>query len=298
MPCYSRLSDWPRRNADLPDTEQLKSVLLGHPGEFQVLEAINTHMRAADGQLNEIDLDLALRQWQRLKTAYEGIGIKTSTLPAQPGLADTCFAANPAMTLPLPDGDKHVWLARMAHSSRKPESELHRTFFEGLNFPIRRMPDRVHRFEGCGDAVLHPECFLIHGGIGPRTDPKAWQALADAYPELDILTYDLVDERFYHLDTALAPLNRNIALYVSEAFTSEGLELLQEAFPIALPLPLEEALLFAGNAHCPDGRHVLIEEACRLTQSMLTELGFKPIPIPTSEFRKSGGSVFCLKQSY
>ncbi len=298
MPCYSRLSDWLRRNADLPETEQLKSVLLGHPGEFQVVEAINPHMRAADGRLNEIDSDLALRQWQRLKAEYEGIGIKVRVLPAQPNLADACFTANPTMTLPLPDGSKHVWLARMAHPSRKPECELHRAFFEELDFPIRRMPDPVIRFEGCGDAVLHPECFLIHGGIGPRTDPKAWQALAKAYPELDILTYELLDERFYHLDTALAPLNRNIALYVSEAFTSEGLELLQEAFPIALPLPLEEALLFAGNAHCPDGRHVLIEEACRLTQSMLTELGFKPIPIPTSEFRKSGGSVFCLKQSY
>jgi len=298
MPCFTQLESWPRRAADLPQTPLLNSVLLGNPGTFEVVEVINAHMRSADGGLNQVDTELAMAQWQQLKAAYDKIGVKTAELPAQEGMQDMCFTANPTMTLPLPDGSKTVWLARMAHPSRRAESSLHRVFFEQAGMAIREMPAEVDRFEGCGDAVLHPGRFLIHGGVGPRTDTRAWQALADAYPQLDILTYELVDERFYHLDTALAPLNQNYALYVPEAFTDQGRELLRAAFPNTLALPLEEALLFAGNAHCPDGKHVLIEERCKITCALLQEHGFQPVPIPTSEFRKSGGSVFCLKQSF
>ncbi len=298
MPCFADLESWPRRAADLPATPLLHSVLLGNPGTFEVVEAINTHMRNADGSLNQVDTGLAVQQWQALKDAYEGIGVRTAELAAEEGLQDMCFTANPTMTLPQPDGSKQVWLARMAHPSRKAESDRHRAFFEQAGYPIQEMPAEVERFEGCGDAVLHPGRFLIHGGVGPRTDSRAWSVLAEAYPQLDILTYELVDERFYHLDTALAPLNQNYALYVPEAFTDAGRELLCAAFPNALALPVEEALLFAANAHCPDGKHVLIEEECRVTCALLQEHGFKPIPIPTSEFRKSGGSVFCLKQSF
>ncbi|NQU50670.1 MAG: amidinotransferase [Planctomycetes bacterium] len=298
MPCYSSLESWPNRAADLPATALLTSVLLGDPDAFEVVEAINAHMLNADGSLNSVDVALAKEQWQQLKAAYEKIGVRTSVLAAKSGLQDSCFTANPSLTLALPDGDKHVWLARMAHPSRKAESEMHREFFQAAEFEIKQLPEEVERFEGCGDAVLHPGRFLIHGGVGPRTDQRAWMALASAYPELDILTYELVDERFYHLDTALAPLNQNYALYVPEAFTDEGCQLLRAAFPNALALPLEESLRFAANAHCPDGKHVLIEEECRTTCALLEEHGFKPVPVPTSEFRKSGGSVFCLKQSY
>lgn len=298
MPCFADLKSWPRRAADLSPTPLLHAVLLGNPGSFEVVEVINTHMRSADGGLNQVDTALAMKQWQQLKQAYESIGVRTAELPAQQGLQDMCFTANPTMTLPLPDGSKEVWLARMAHPSRKPESALHRVFFEHAGMPIREMPSEVERFEGCGDAVLHPGRFLIHGGVGPRTDTRAWTALANAYPHLDILTYELVDERFYHLDTALAPLNQNYALYVPEAFTDAGRELLCAAFPNALALPLEESLLFACNAHCPDGKHVLIEEQCKITCALLQEHGFTPVTVPTSEFRKSGGSVFCLKQSF
>ncbi|RMH00773.1 MAG: amidinotransferase [Planctomycetota bacterium] len=298
MPLFRTAEDWPRRPEALPAVSLLGRVLLGDPAEFDVVEAINVHMADADGRLQRIDRGLARRQWQELRAAYERIGVPVEVLPARPGLVDLCFTANPSLVLPLPDGGREAWLARMAHPSRQPEVALHEEFLAAAGIPLRRMPETVGRFEGCGDGLVHPGRHLLHAGVGPRTAEAAWQALAEAHPELDILVYELQDERFYHLDTALAPLSETCALYVREAFDRDGLELLQAAFPEAIAVPLHEALRFACNAHCPDGRHVLIERGCARAASEMRRRGFEPIELETSEFRKSGGSVFCLKLAF
>jgi cyclic dehypoxanthinyl futalosine synthase len=57
----------------------------------------------------------------------------------------------------------------------------------------------------------------------------------------------------------------------------------------------EEALTgLACNANAPDGKHVLIEARCARTMRAIRGAGFEVIPIDTSEFLKSGGSVFCM----
>ncbi len=298
MGLFRTASEWLRRVEALPAVPLLSSVLLGDPAEFEVLEVINVHMAAADGGLQQIDRMSAKGQWHFLLDAYRGIGMRVEVLPAKPGLADSCFTANPSIVLSLPDGGRVAWLAKMAHPSRAPEVALHEEFLRGQGIEIREMPDSVSRFEGCGDGLLHPGRLLLHAGVGPRTEEAAWQVIAEAHPELDVLVYRLQDERFYHLDTALAPLAERTAMYVEEAFDAEGLELIHAAFPKAFPVPLAEGLNFACNAHCPDRCHVLIQRGCPETVAELKRRDFVPVELETSEFRKSGGSVFCLKLAY
>ncbi|MBL7008751.1 MAG: amidinotransferase [Planctomycetes bacterium] len=219
-------------------------------------------------------------------------------LPSRPGLTDSCFTANPSIVLSLPTGGREAWMAKMAHPSRQAEVELHAEFFRQKGIPMRHMPPEVERFEGCGDGLLHPGRFLLHAGVGPRTSARAWEVIAEAHPELDVLVYPLQDERFYHLDTALAPLAERTAMYVAEAFDDAGVELVHAAFPKAFAVPLDEALRFACNAHSPDRRHVLIERGCPVTAAELRKRDFLPVEVDTSEFRKSGGSVFCLKLAF
>lgn len=295
MALVSPTDAWPRRAADLPAVTPSREVLLGHPGDFAVLEAQNAHMQTADGGLQTVDAARALEQWEALRRAYEAIGVRTFVLPSGQGLADLCFTANPSLVLACPEGRREVWLAKMRHSSRRPETACHEEFHRQREAVIRAMPEQVPAFEGCGDGVQHPGRFLMHAGVGPRSDTSAWEALAAAHPALDILLYELVDPRFYHLDTALAPLDEQTALYVPEAFDERGRVRVLEAFPQAIALPIAESMRFAGNAHCPNGEHVLIDSACVDTCALLKARGFQPVPIDTDEFRKSGGSVFCLK---
>jgi len=290
-------SSWKKPIQELPKIQPLLGVLLGDPAFFQIEHAINAHMTSADGTLHRIDPSKAREEWLALKSAYESIGIRTAVLPAQPGLPDACFTANPSMVLPLPDGTQEVWLGKMAHPSRAEEVSLHREFFESKHCRIQTMPESILKFEGCGDGLLHPGRFLLHAGIGARSSHAAWKHLAQTHPALTLCYYTLSNPDFYHLDTALAPLNETTALYAPEAFTADGIDLLQKAFPHAIALPYEESLRFAGNAHCPDQKHVLLQSSCPQTERLLHKHGFQPIPLETSQFRLSGGSVFCLKQS-
>lgn len=298
MALIQRVADWRRRPGDLAPVRRPDRILLADPAAFEVAEAINPHMRDPSGGVWAVDRAEARRQWEALREAYVGAGLEVAVLPPAPGLADLCFTANPSLFLPLPDGGLECWLARMAHGSRSGEVAHHRRFAEFRGIPVREMPAAVQRFEGCGDGIHHPGRFLLHCGIGPRTEPGAWEALAAAHPDLELLLYRLPDERFYHLDTALAALTEAAALVAPAAFDPEGLELVRAAFPEAIDVPLEEALRFAANAHCPDGRHVLIQSGCPRTEAALAERGFQVVSLETGEFRKSGGSVFCLKQVY
>lgn len=299
MPLIAQLNAWPRRPADLPSVALAQHVLMADPASFTVKEVHNPFMAAADGRPLHIDSAIARQQWLDLFAAFRNhAGIKCVALPAVRGLADLCFTANPSLALPLPDGSTEIWIGRMAHASRKHEQSQHERYFRQLGFEPRHMPESVEKFECHGDGILHPGRFLMHVGIGPRSCKEAWEVLAAAHPQLDLLIYQLQDPRFYHLDTALAALDEDSALFVPEAFDAAGLELLHGAFPNAIALSVEEALNFAGNAFCPDKKHVFLQAGCSALQEKLQAHGFTPVPVQTSEFMKSGGSVFCLKMAY
>lgn len=276
-----------------------RRVLLGDPAAFAVEDEHNPHMRAPDGSLRRVDRERARVQWQALADAYSAIGVEVHVLPAAEGLADLCFTANPSLVLPAAEGDGiEVWMARMAHDSRAAEVALHAGFFRAQGASVRELPEGVAPFEGAGDGLLHPGRRVVHCGVGPRTCRAAWQALAAARPDLEFRRYRLADRRWYHLDTALVPLDESCALYVPSAFDAAGRRTLATAFREIIAVEDDEAALFAGNAHCPDGRHVLLQAGCPRTEKALRARGYEPVPLETGEFRKSGGSVFCLKQMF
>ena len=89
------------------------------------------------------------------------------------------------------------------------------------------------------------------------------------------------------------------ALIVPPAFDQAGLDLIDHVFETVVEVPEREAReLLAGNAHCPDGTHVLIQEGCTGTNERLRRAGFEPVELATDEFLKAGGSVFCMKQMF
>jgi len=297
MALVARAADWRRRAADLQQVARPGAVLLADPAAFAVEEIHNPHSAGADGAPNRVDPARARRQWEELADAYRRLGQRVEILPAAPGLADLCFSANPTLFLPTPEGGE-VWASRMTHASRRPEVALQRAWFAARGSRARELPAGITRFEGGGDGIPHPGRFLLHAGAGPRSERSAWEAVAAAHPQMDVLVYELRDPRFYHLDTALAALDETRCLYVPEAFDAAGLELLRAAFADPIALAPEEAMNFAANAHCPDGRHVLLQRGSPRAEAELRARGFTPVPLDTGEFMKSGGSVFCLKQAF
>lgn len=299
MPLIRNVAEWSREVADTAPVALPRHVLMADPAAFTVKEAINPFMLDEDGNLLTVDEELARQQWLKLFQAFQRrAGLNCVALPAQEDMVDLCFTANPSMALQLPDGGLDIWLGIMAHGSRADESGQHERYFRQLGLDPKRMPESVSRFEAHGDGILHPGRFILHAGIGQRSSEEAWQHLSEVYPDMDVLLYELQETPYYHLDTALAAIDETTALYVPQAFNETGLALVHKAFPDAIALSDAEALNFAGNAFCPDKQHVFFQAGSPGLEAKLSERGFTPVPIDTSEFMKSGGSVFCLKMAY
>ena len=266
-------------------------VLMADPKHFDVEYVINPHMAEHVGG---VDRELAGAQWTAVKNTYESLGFPVSVVDPVPGLPDLVFTANQSFPGLLPDGRIAAARAHMHAPERRPEVEVVFDWYaangiESLDLAADPLP-----FEGMGDAMWIPGQRTIVAGHGFRSSLRAVTALAQCF-EADLITVRLIDDRFYHLDTCLQPLDATRALIVREAFDAPSLDLLERTFLTLIEVPLPEALRLACNGHTPDGQHFLIQSDCPTTASLVQAQGLTVIELDTSEFLKSGGSIFCMK---
>ena len=277
----------------LPAIPRPGRVLLTTPDHFEVAYVINPHM---EGNVGDVDRDRARSQWEGLRDAYRRLGLEVSVLGGAAGLPDMVFCANQTLPYQTPGGERGAVLSRMHAPQRKREVAHYARFFEGQGYEVHGLdPDLPGDFEGMGDALWHPGRYLLWGGYGYRTDRQVYDRFESALGFV-VVPLKLEDPDFYHLDTCLCPLDEQTALVYPGAFDAEGMASLAAHFPRLIEAPEDEARgLFACNAHCPDGRHVLIQRGCAETTRLLRAAGFEAVELETDEFLKSGGSVFCMK---
>lgn len=299
---YRRLSDVDFALPALPEVRPPRRVLLTEPTHFQVEYVINPHMA---GNIGGVDTAAARRQWDELLRTYADLGVETHTLPGRASLPDMVFCANQTLPVPArrhsedPDGAApSVILSRMHSEHRRREVDAYEAFFEGQGYLPRNLKYGHGSFEGMGDAIWHPGRLLLWGGHGFRTDPQVYARLSDAL-DVKILMLPLGDPDFYHLDTCFSVLSEGSVLICPAAFDADGLALIRGLFERVIEAPEDESRrLFACNAHCPDGRHVIIQRGATRTHALLRAAGFEPVEVDTDQFMMAGGSVFCMKQMF
>lgn len=272
-------------------------ILMTEPEFFDVEYVENPHM---EGNLGQVDRFRARLQWRELLRAYQRVGLAVDVLPGQPHQPDYVFAAN--QSLPVPPGllgtSAAAVLSIMKSARRQPEVKPVGEFLAAQGLMLHQLdPYAVPRFEGTGDAQWHPGRAVLWGGVGPRSTEDAYRRIA-AWTGAPVLLLDLVDPRFYHLDTCLALLDEDTAVCFPAAFAEHSLALLRATFPRLLEVDEEEAMRMFCNGHCPDGRHYLVQRGCARAEAALARWGFEVIGLETSEFLKSGGSVFCMKLQF
>ncbi|HEX6970078.1 MAG TPA: amidinotransferase [Micromonosporaceae bacterium] len=258
-----------------------RTYLLCPPEHFVVEYAINAWMDTSV----PVDTGLVLKQWETLRELLVGLGHEVHVLPAEPGLPDMVFAANGAFVV-----DGTVYGARFKYPQRAEEATAHRAFYEANGW---RYVAPTETNEGEGDFTYLPDAYggLVLAGYGFRTEIGA-HAEAQEVLGRPVVSLRLVDPRFYHLDTALAPLDdRNIA-YFPGAFSPSSQRVLAQLFPDAVLADEADALAFGLNL-VSDGYNVVLNSEAAALADKLAALGYSPVPVDLSELKKSGGSVKC-----
>lgn len=164
-------------------------------------------------------------------------------------------------------------------------------WFQDQGFRIEELPSETRgSFKGEGDALFYGETLLA--GYRQRSDASAHRALARML-NCPALPLELVDTRWYHLDTCLIPVAPDLLAYYPPAFDSYANTVLENLPGDKIGLTEHDALCFGGNAVVV-GHHVVRNTGCEALAEALLVRGYQVHATDLSEFLKSGGSAKCL----
>ncbi len=267
--------------------------LMCRPEHFAVDYTINPWMDPKRWARDADAHAAAEREWDALYRKLLELGAAVELVPPAPGLPDLVFTANAAVVL-----DGKALLARFRHPERQREEGHFETGFRsllarGLIDSVRKLPKDLV-LEGAGDCVWDARRKLFWMGYGPRSDASAAHAVEEMFGQ-DVVALELADPRFYHMDTALAPLPGGEVMYLPGAFTAAGKAAIRER--VAADEPIEIAVAdgcrLAANAVAL-GNTLIMSGCGRRLRAQLETRGYAVVTTPLSSFLRSGGSAFCL----
>lgn len=266
-------------------------ILMCPPDNFDVVDVKNPHM---EGNIGKVDLVESRKQWDEVGRCFLNSGAAVELIEPEPGCEDMVFCANQTFVGSDASGNKLCLLSQMKYPSRQREVAAFGQWFGKHGYRVESLPENIP-FEGSGDAIWHPGRALVWGGSGFRTAPEAYPHISNFFG-VPIIRLPLQSERFYHLDTCFAAVDERTVVIHAKSFTSEGRAMIHSLFANVIECDDHEANdLMACNLTAIGGRHIVIQKGCSRAVSALKDLGYLVHEVNTSEYMKSGGSVFCMK---
>jgi N-dimethylarginine dimethylaminohydrolase len=267
----------------------MKTIYMVDPDNFGVSYTINPWM---NGNIGKVDAPLANQQWKSLFTILCQLGVDVRVFKSQPGLPDATFVANAGLlchSLLLP--------SQFRYEERAAEEDMFAQAYvkDGCLVADNWLSgDRaVESFEGAGDALFSADRKVLWVGTGFRTTPGISRPLS-RYVTSQIIELELVDPRFYHLDTCFCPLDTGVLLWYPAAFSRSSREKVAEVHTGGfIEVDAATALQFACNAVSVGNAVVLPLVDGHLVED-LQALGHQVFTADMSEFMKAGGACKCL----
>lgn len=261
----------------------MSRLLVCPPDYFQIDYEINPWMRRD----NSVDPARAVNQWHALmNTLEQEVGVALERMQPVEGLPDLVFTANAGVVV-----GRRAMVSCFRYPERRREEVHFARWFREHGYEVLTLEKALY-FEGAGDLLGFPDAWF--GGYRQRSDIRAFPRLSEIF-QREIIPLELIDSRFYHLDTCFCPLSGGELLYLPSAFDSYGQAAIEQrvAAEQRLAVPEEEALRFACNAVCV-GKQVVIPAGCPRTTTLLETRGYRTHPVQLDEFMKSGGAAKCL----
>lgn len=260
------------------------------PTFFDVREPKNPHMGLP------IDRVLAQHQWENLRDALLRAGLKLELIDPVQHLEDMVFAANQVFIGNHPQIGRFIVPSRMRFPSRQKEVPFYTEWFRSHGYRVIDLNFGSDYLEGHGDLLWHPDQSRIWAAYGFRSTLGGVEKFIAAMRELgfSVTSLELIDKYCYHLDTCLCPLSNESAIICPAALSPQSVKAIHEGFARVHELSRDEALQFMGNGIAVNSYYITPRLSPNLAK-ILEKENFSPVIVDTSEFEKSGGSVFCMK---
>ncbi|KJL20340.1 Amidinotransferase [Microbacterium oxydans] len=269
-------------------TAHRRHYLMCKPEHFTVNYSINPWMEPS----KPTDTANAVAQWQKLHDLYIELGHEVELIEPLAGYPDMVYTANGGFLI-----DGRAYVPEFRFVERQGEAPAFADWFRAAGYDTV-MPKEVN--EGEGDFLLVGDVILA--GTGFRSTGDSHREVGEVFGR-EVVSLNLVDPRFYHLDTAIAvldpvqgvenggPERANIA-YLPGAFDDASRAELEKRFPDAILVSDEDGSVFGLNS-ASDGYNVIISPRAKGFEKQLRERGYNPIMIDLSELLLGGGGIKC-----
>jgi len=227
------------------------------------------------------DTALAIAQWEVLYRTFLDLGFTVHLIEPVEGLPDMVYAANGGFVI-----DNIAYGASFTYAERQPEGPAYMEWFRAAGFDVHE-PVEVN--EGEGDFLLVGKAILA--GTGFRSASQSHVEVAALYGR-EVVSLNLINPNFYHLDTAIAVLDDANIAYLPSAFDEASLGVLRARYPTAIIVTEEDAAVLGLNSFS-DGYNIVIASRAKDFERQLRERGYNPIGVDLSELLRGGGGVKC-----
>jgi N-dimethylarginine dimethylaminohydrolase len=252
------------------------------PTHYTIAYEINPWMRIT----RQVVQPVAARQWQALYDVLtRTLQVPVRLLRPVKALPDLVFTANAGLLA----GETFI-RTNFRHPERRGEEAVFQRYFRKRGYRVVTLP-RQFNFEGEGDALWMGETLFL--GFRFRSDAIVHTHLAKIL-DRQVLPLELIDKRFYHLDTCFCPLDATSILWYPGAFDRYGGKVIETHVQDPVPVSEGDAMRFCCNA-IVIGRTVVMQGG--VSKHLRKELGrrdFEVHELDLSEFIKAGGAAKCL----
>ena len=265
---------------------ELRRVLVRRP-----LPQDAAHWRAY-GWRAAPDVGVAQREHEALCLLLEEAGAEVLVSEHDPGNPDAIYVYDPVLV-----GDRGAALLRPGKEGRRGEPAALTALLERAGVPVTFRMGGPAAAEG-GDTVWLDHDTLL-AGHGYRTNAAGIEALREAFPEVEVIAFDLPHWQgageVMHLMTFLSPLDRDLALVYPRLAPVRLLELLAERGIRTVEVPDDELATMGPNVLALGPRRALALAGNEETRRRMERAGVDVVTYVGDEIsRKGDGGPTCL----
>jgi N-dimethylarginine dimethylaminohydrolase len=238
------------------------------------------------------DHSAAAAEHEQLCEILEAAGAEVVVSRHDPGNPDAIYVYDPVLV-----GAEGAVLLRPGKEGRRGEPSAIAASLTNADVPVARRLAEPVLAEG-GDTVwLDGRTLLV--GIGYRTNPAAVPALADAFPGVEVIAFDLPhwngSSEVMHLMSFVSPLDGDLALVYPRIAPVRLLELLGERGIVIVEVPDDEFETQGPNVLALGPRHALALDGNPETRRRMERAGVDVVVYRGEEIsRKGDGGPTCL----
>ncbi len=234
----------------------------------------------------------AATEHELLCAILEDAGAEVVVSRHDPGNPDAMYVYDPVLV-----GARGAVLLRPGKEGRRAEPAAIAASLAAAQVPIAAELWDPVRVEG-GDTLWLDDATLLVG-IGYRTNGAALPALADAFPGVDVVAFDLPhwngSGEVMHLMSFISPLDRDLALVYPRIAPVRLVELLAERGITVVEVPDEEFETQGPNVLALGPRQALALDGNPETRHRMERAGVDVVVYRGEEISKKGdGGPTCL----